>query len=66
MVRQSKTIEVEKIWLTTKEAMKYLGVSRDFLDNLRQSGELGYYKVGHTILFKKDRIDKLIESHKVF
>ena len=45
--------------------MNYLGVSRDFVDDLRESGKLAYYKVGHTIFVKKEELDRLIENCKV-
>lgn len=59
-----KTVEQE--YLTTSSARKFLGgVSRDFLDNLRESGQLSYRKVGGMILFRVSDIRKLVEGNKV-
>lgn len=52
-------------WLTTERACDYLGVSRDFLDNLRDRAELSFYKVGHTIFYSITDIDRLILKNKV-
>ena len=56
---------VERIWFTTQDCMNYLGVKRDFIDDLRESGKLSYHKVGHTIFVRKADLDKLIEQGKV-
>lgn len=52
-------------WLTTERACDYLGVSRDFLDNLRDRAELSFYKVGKTIFYSITDIDRLIIKNKV-
>ena len=58
-------LNVDRVWLNTRDCMNYLGVSRDFVDDLRESGKLAYYKVGHTIFVKKEELDRLIENCKV-
>lgn len=58
-------LNVERVWLNTRDCMNYLGVSRDFVDDLRESGKLAYYKVGHTVFVKKCDLDRLIESSEV-
>lgn len=52
-------------WLTTKGVMKYLGVSRDWVDDRRESGELPYSIVGHTVFVKAADVDRLIQQNKV-
>lgn len=58
-------LPVERIWFTTRDCMSYLGVKRDFIDDLRESGKLSFHKVGHTIFVKKTDLDRLIEQGKV-
>lgn len=57
--------ELSVKWLTTERACDYLGVSRDFLENLRDKAELSFYKVGKTIFYDIKEIDKVILKHKV-
>ena len=64
-MEKASIIPIERLWFTTKDCQKYLGVSRGFIDDLRESGKLSYYKVGHTIFVKKKDLDRLIEQGKV-
>ena len=64
-MEKANILPVERIWFTTKDCMSYLGVKRDFIDDLRESGKLRYHKVGHTIFVKKVDLDRLIEQGKV-
>ena len=64
MEAKVKIIPIEKVWLTIRDCMAYLGVSRDFIDDIRNRGELDTYMVGRTIFLKKIDIDHLIESHQ--
>ena len=65
MKQKVNILDIEKQWLTTRAAMDYLGVSRDFLDDLRERAELSYYKVRGTVFIKKEDLDSLIENNKV-
>ena len=56
---------VDKIWLSNHEAQKYLGVGPDFFKRLRQRGELSFYKVGSTVIYRKRDIDRLVEHGRV-
>jgi len=56
---------LEKIWLSSAEAQKYIGMSADFLRDMRNDGMLHFYKVKGAIFYKKADIDKLIEKNKV-
>lgn len=53
-------IDTRKLWLSNKEAAKYLGVSKDWLKDRREEGRLHYAVVGNTIFYIKAEIDKLI------
>lgn len=56
---------VEKIWLSTKEFAKYIGMSTGYIHDLRKSGQIHHYMLGNTAFFKKSDVDELIEGHKV-
>ena len=56
--------EQDKEFLTTKSLSVYLGgVSKDFIKDLRDSGELPYYKVRQTIFYKISDVKRLIENN---
>lgn len=65
MNRKGNVVPVERMWLTTRDCMKYLGVSRGFIDGLRESGQLHFHKVGHTVFVRKSDLDRIIEKGKV-
>ncbi len=53
-------------FLTNKSILAYLGgVSKDFVEELRKSGELPYYKVRNTILYKVADVRRLIERNRI-
>ena len=64
-MRIGEVVNVESPWLTTKGVMKYLGVSRDWVDSRRASGELPYSFVGHTVFMKVADVDRLIMKGSV-
>lgn len=54
-------------FLTNKSILSYLGgVSKDFVDDLRRSGELPYFKVRNTILYKVADVRRMVERNKVY
>ena len=58
--------EQDQEFLTNKSILAFLGgVSKDFVKDLRESGELPYYKVRNTILYKVADVRKMIERNKV-
>lgn len=59
------TVTVDKLWLSNKEAAKYLGVSKDWLKDRCLDGTLHYSKVGNTIFYIKKEIDNLIKRNAV-
>ena len=64
-MKSSGVKEVEKVWFNTRDAAKYLGMSRDFLDDMRVKGRISFYVWGRTVFFKKDELDRAIEKSKV-
>lgn len=53
-------------FLTNKSILVYLGgVSKDFVKDLRESGQLPYYKVRNTILYKVSDVRRLVEKNRV-
>ena len=58
--------EADQEFLTNKSILAYLGgVSKDFVKNLRESGQLHFYKVNNTIFYKVSDVRRLIEKNKV-
>lgn len=58
--------EVDQEFLTNKTILAYLGgVSKDFIKDLRESGQLHYYKVNNTIFYKVSDVRRLIERNKI-
>lgn len=58
--------EADQEFLTNKSILAYLGgVSKDFVKNLRESGQLHFYKVNNTIFYKVSDVRRLIEENKV-
>lgn len=55
---------MNKKWLTKKGAAEYLGVSRDFIDDMIVDG-LSFYKVRHTVFVSLTDLDNYITKHKV-
>jgi len=51
-----------KINFSFEEAAKYLGVSVSSVKRLRENGELKCSKLGNRVLFRKSRLDELLES----
>lgn len=59
--------ELPQEYLTNKSILVYLGgVSKDFIKELRESGELPYYKVRNTIFYKVSDVRRMIEKNKIY
>ena len=54
-----------KPWLTNKEAMAFLGVSKTSLQRYRASGLLPYSKVGGNIYYRYEDLVAVLEAHRV-
>lgn len=65
MTKGQKVTAVEKVWLSNGEAQAYLGVGSDFMEGLRAKLMVAYYKVGHTIFYKKADLDRLLERNRI-
>lgn len=65
--RPIKTVSIDthRLWLSQKEAQKYLGVSKDWIKARRENGELHYAVVGNTAFYIKSEIDNLIRSNAI-
>ena len=58
--------EQDQVFLTNKTILSYLGgVSRDFIRELRESGELPFYKIRNTIFYKISDVRKMVEKHRI-
>lgn len=58
--------EQDQEFLTNKTILAYLGgVSKDFVKDLRETGQLPYYKVRNTILYKVADVRRLVEKNRV-
>lgn len=58
-------VDTHRLWLSQRDAAKYLGVSKDWLNSRRLDGTLHYSKVGNTIFYIKSEIDNLIKDNAV-
>jgi uncharacterized membrane-anchored protein YjiN (DUF445 family) len=54
-----------KKWLKSLEVRKLLNISPGTLQNLRINGTLAYTKIGGTIYYDNQDINKLLEGNKV-
>lgn len=64
-VTTGRVMDVQKVYLSFREAMMYLGVSKDFLNIRRLNGDIPYYKVGHMVWYKKSDLDALVENNRI-
>ena len=60
--KQAQVKTVEKVFLSNKEAMKYLDVGETTLKNWRASLMLPFYKIGSLIWYEKAELDKFIKK----
>lgn len=56
---------LEKKWLSSKEAMKYLGCSIRFLKTLREKAEVNYSQMGKMTWYELKSIDRFLERNRV-
>ncbi len=52
------------IWFKTSDAEKYLNCNQSTLISLRNKGVLPCYKLGGTVYYKKEDIDRTIEDSR--
>lgn len=62
-----RVVDVERIWLTSADVLRYLGISHDTLARLRRASKIKYYKpFGEKLVFyKKSDIDEFVRKGKV-
>lgn len=65
ITKAAQVHKCDKIWMSQKEASKYLGVSKDWLSDRRLDGTLHYSKVANTIFYIKKEVDNLIKNGAV-
>lgn len=58
-------VDTKRLWMSAREAARYLGVSKDWLCDRRNEGVLHYSKVGNTIFYIKKEIDDVIRAGAV-
>ena len=63
-MKKAVVARVEKVWLSTREAMAYLDCSRDFLETLRTYPGLNVYKLGRSVYYEKASIDLLMRKNR--
>lgn len=54
----------EKEVFTTKEAMRYLGVSRSTLQRWRKDGTIPFRKINGSIRYTRTDLDKVLETNR--
>lgn len=54
--------ENDRQWLRSAEVRKMLGISPGTLQNLRINGTLPYKKIGGSIYYRRDDIEKMMEG----
>lgn len=63
---RGEVAEVSRIWLTRKDAAKYLGVSVKYIQRLNDSAQLRYSKVGGLVFIRKEDIDRLLTKGMIW
>lgn len=62
MLQEVKEQSVKKVY-NTQELCKYLKVGKAVIDKLRQDGELEFSKLGRTIFYTQQDVDKLLKNN---
>jgi excisionase family DNA binding protein len=64
-------VDMESRYLTTKEASTLIGMSESFLRRSRSEGTIGnrtpappFYKIGRTVRYHKDDLEKWMEAFR--
>lgn len=52
----------QREWLRTKEVCRMIGVSLSKLQYMRDNGEIKFTRIGGTIFYNADEINKLLSS----
>ena len=62
MLQEMKEQSVGKVY-NTQELSEYLKVGKAVIDKLRQDGELEFSKLGRTIVYTQQDVEKLLEKN---
>ena len=62
MLQELKEQTVGKVY-NTQELCEYLKVGKAVIDKLRQDGELEFSKLGRTIVYTQQDVDKLLKNN---
>ena len=62
MLQEVKEQSVGKVY-NTQELCEYLKVGKAVIDKLRQDGELEFSKLGRTIVYTQQDVDKLLKNN---
>ena len=62
MLQDLKEQSVGKVY-NTKELSEYLKVGKAVIDKLRQDGELEFSKLGRTIVYTQQDVEKLLKKN---
>lgn len=54
----------QSVWLKSSDVCKLLSISQETLQNLRISGTIQYSKIGETLYYRTEDINKLMEEGK--
>lgn len=65
MKQPNRITPIDKTWLSNREAAVYIGMSADYLKDLRADGTLRFYKVRGAIFYRKADVDRLIEKGRI-
>lgn len=57
--------QVDKTFLSTSELRSYLDCSDEFIETLRNTAQLSFFRIGRKIWYKKEEVDNLIMRSKV-
>jgi excisionase family DNA binding protein len=58
--KSRQNIENLSEWMNTKEAAKYLSISKSRLHNLTSSGKVPFYKFGRSNRFRTEELDLVL------
>lgn len=63
--KRGAVLPVEKTWLTSSEAMSYLGCGKNTLVTARNSGNLEVSRIGRNYLYSLRSLERYIEKNRI-
>lgn len=61
--RREYNVSAPKEWLTNKEAMEFLGLSKTSLQRFRKAGRLPFSKMGGSIYYRYSDLVSILENN---